>query len=204
MAPITAHAKTKPESFAASPAPVRVEAPQNGAIFNVGTYAALTSGARASQVGDILTVILSERTSATKSTSTATDRNGGFGLTPPTTGPFSLFKPSDVNVSGTQTFKGKGETAQSNSLAGEMSVTVTAVYPNGTMLVRGEKLLTLNRGDEHVRLSGLVRSVDISPDNRVSSSRIADAHILYTGKGEVANASKQGWLQRFFSKVSPF
>jgi flagellar L-ring protein precursor FlgH len=72
------------------------------------------------------------------------------------------------------------------------------------MLIRGEKALTLNRGDEHVQLSGIVRAADIGPDNRISSTRIADARISYTGKGEIARASRQGWLQRFFSMVSPF
>jgi flagellar L-ring protein precursor FlgH len=72
------------------------------------------------------------------------------------------------------------------------------------MRVAGEKLLTLNRGDERVQFSGLIRAADISADNRVFSSRVADARIRYTGKGEIARASKQGWLQRFFSRVSPF
>ena len=72
------------------------------------------------------------------------------------------------------------------------------------MLVRGEKALTLNRGDEFVQISGLVRPADITPDNRVLSTRVADAKITYTGKGEIARASRQGWLQRFFSMISPF
>ena len=90
------------------------------------------------------------------------------------------------------------------ALSGEVSVTIAAVYPNGTMLVRGEKLLTLNRGDERVQISGIVRAMDISPDNRILSTRVADANIRYVGKGEIARASKQGWLQRFFSIISPF
>ena len=83
-------------------------------------------------------------------------------------------------------------------------MTVAAVYPNGTMLVQGEKILTLGRGREYVQLSGLVRAADISADNRVASTRVADARIRYIGKGEIANASRQGWLQRFFSLISPF
>jgi flagellar L-ring protein FlgH len=197
-------AKRPREEFLATPPPPPVSPLANGAIFQAGSYAALSSGARASQVGDMLTVILAERTSASKSNSATTDRGGGIGLTPPTTGPLRFFKPSDVNVSGNQSFKGKGEAAQSNALSGEVTVTIAAVYPNGTMLLRGEKQLTLNRGDERVQISGIARAVDISPDNRILSSRIADAHIIYTGKGEVARASSQGWLQRFFSKVSPF
>lgn len=174
-----------------------------GAIFSAG-YAPLTSGARASQVGDILTVVLVERTQATKTNSAKTGRDGGIGLTPPTTGPLSFFSSSDVNMSGTQSFTGQGAAQQSNALTGEVSVTVVAVRPNGTMLVRGEKALTLNRGDEHIQLSGIVRASDIGPDNRIASTRIADARISYTGKGEIARASRQGWLQRFFSMVSPF
>jgi flagellar L-ring protein FlgH len=200
-----ASARKKPnEDFVATTAPQPSAAPNNGAIFQYGSYAALTSGMRASQIGDILTIVLAERTSASKSNAANTDRTGDIGLTPPTTGPLSAISPSDVNMSGKQSFKGKGNAAQSNALTGEITVTIAALYPNGTMLVRGEKLLTLNRGDERVQLSGIVRSADISTDNRVLSSRIANAHILYTGKGEVARASQQGWLQRFFSRISPF
>ena len=83
-------------------------------------------------------------------------------------------------------------------------MTIAEVYPNGTMLVKGEKLLTLNRGDERVQISGIVRAIDIGSDNRIASTRVADANIRYVGKGEIARASKQGWLQRFFSIISPF
>jgi flagellar L-ring protein FlgH len=196
--------KAPEESFSTSPPLISAPATTPGAIVEVGSYAPLTSGARASRVGDILTVVLMERTTASKSNSATTDRSGGIGLTPPSTGPLNLFKPTDINSGGTQSFKGKGETAQSNTLSGEVSVTIAAVYPNGTMLIRGEKQLTLNRGEERIQISGLVRTADITPDNRVPSTRVADARIRYTGKGEIARASKQGWLQRFFSKVSPF
>ena len=177
--------------------------PANGAIFQ-GSFTPLTSGSKASQPGDIITIDLIERMIAQKSTSASTGRDGNIGLTPPTTGPLSFFSPTDINAGGTQSFKGQGNAAQSNQLSGQLSVTIAEVYPNGTMLVRGEKLLTLNRGDEHVQFSGIVRSADISPDNRISSTRVADARIIYTGKGEIARASRQGWLQRFFSIVSPF
>jgi flagellar L-ring protein FlgH len=198
-------AKKKPaETFPVTLAPPPVAAPSNGAIYQVGHYSPLTSGLRAGQVGDVLTVTLMERTNASKTNSANTGRNGSIGITPPTTGPLSIFDPSDVNFGGTQSFKGKGDAAQSNALSGEITVTVAEIYPNGTMLVRGEKLITLNRGDESVQLSGIVRAADISADNRVASTRIANAHISYTGKGEIASTSRQGWLQRFFSKISPF
>ena len=194
-----------------SPAPVpRLSAvvpvrPANGAIFQSDAgYAPLTSGARASTVGDVVTIVRVERMQATKSAGQTTDKAGGFGLSLPTTGLLSVLNPSDVASSGNQNFKGQGQASQSNALSGEISATVAAVYPNGTMLVHGQKALTLNRGDETVQISGLVRTADIGPDNRVSSTRIADAQISYTGKGEVARAARQGWLSRFFSRVSPF
>lgn len=190
-------------SFAPTLAHPVVPAAANGAIFQ-GSFTPLTSGSRANQPGDILTIDLIERTTAQKSTSATTGRDGSIGLTPPTTGPLSFFSPTDINAGGTQSFKGQGNAAQSNQLSGQLSVTIAEVFPNGTMLVRGEKLLTLNRGDERVQFSGIVRAADISPDNRVPSTRVADARILYTGKGEIARASRQGWLQRFFSIISPF
>lgn len=205
--PISVHAgkrKAAAEDFGVSRPVAPPPAPANGAIFQIERYSPLTSGARASRIGDILTIMLVERTSATKSNSATTGRNGNIGLSPPVTGPLSLFTPGDVNMGGDQSFKGAGQTAQSNALSGELSVTVAAVYPNGTMLVQGEKLLTLNRGDENVQFSGLVRTADIGVDNRVLSTRVASARIRYTGKGEIARASQQGWLQRFFSKISPF
>jgi flagellar L-ring protein precursor FlgH len=107
-------------------------------------------------------------------------------------------------MGGQNTFTGKGAATQSNALNGEITVTIAQVYPNGTMMVKGEKALTLNRGDEFIQISGLVRQADIGPDNRIASTRVADAKIIYKGKGEIANASRQGWLQRFFSAISPF
>lgn len=182
------------------------QARANGSIFQASAgYSALTNGARAAAVGDIITILLVERMQATKSNSAKTNRAGSIGLTPPSTGPFSkLFSPTDIAASGSQGFTGKGDAAQSNALSGEITVTIARVLPNGTMLVRGQKALTLNRGDEFVQVSGLVRQADIGPDNRVLSTRVADARITYSGKGEIARASRQGWLQRFFSTISPF
>ncbi|MEJ7933308.1 flagellar basal body L-ring protein FlgH [Sphingobium sp. AN558] len=178
----------------------------NGSIFQVSMgYTPLTSGARATSVGDIITIVLVERTQATKSNSADTSRSGSLGLTPPSTGVLSkLFSASDVAMGGQNAFTGKGAATQSNALSGEITVTIAQVFPNGTMLVKGEKALTLNRGDEFIQLSGLVRQADIGPDNRIASTRVADARIIYKGKGEIANASRQGWLQRFFSAISPF
>jgi len=213
LSPSTAHAglfgKKKPaEDFSAVRAPVvmPVAAPANGSIFQAQDgYAALYEGTRARRVGDPLTIVLVERTAASKSASSGLDSGGGFGLTPPSTGPLSsLLKPTDIGTSGSRNFKGAGSADQANSLSGEVTVTVAQVLSNGTMLVQGQKRVTLNRGDEFVSIKGLVRTVDIDANNRIPSTRVADAQISYTGKGDVARASRQGWLSRFFSVVSPF
>lgn len=182
------------------PAPVA-----NGAIFQASDgYSPLYEGWKARRVGDPLTIVLVERTIASKSASSKLDSGGSFGITPPTTGALSLFKSTDASLGGNRGFDGKGTTDQSNTLSGEVSVTVAAVYPNGTMLVQGQKRVTLNRGDEFVQIKGIVRTADIGADNTVASTRVADAQISYTGKGDVARASRQGWLSRFFATVSPF
>lgn len=199
--------KQPPEVFTAVRAPVALPPPPpaNGSIFqSADGYAALYEGTRAKRVGDPLTIVLVERTAASKSSTSKLDSAGGFGITPPTTGALSLFKGTDASISGKRNFNGGGTADQANSLSGEVSVTVSQVFPNGTMQVQGEKRVTLNRGDEFVRIKGLVRSADISADNRVPSTRVADAQISYTGKGDVARAGRQGWLGRFFSVISPF
>lgn len=199
--------KKKPvEDFTVTlPAPTPPPPAANGSIFQVSEgYAALHEGTRARRVGDPVTIVLVERTSASKSASTDLDSSGGFSLTPPTTGALSLFSQSDASVSGKRGFKGTGAADQSNALSGEISVTVAAVLPNGTMLVQGQKRVTLNRGDEFVQIKGLIRPTDIDANNRIASTRVADARIAYTGKGDVARAARQGWLSRFFQSISPF
>jgi len=213
MAPAPADAglfggKKKPaEDYSAArplpPVPQAIVA--TGSIFDAGQgYGALYEGWRARRVGDPLTIVLVERTAASKSASSKLDSQGGLSITPPTTGPLGLFNQTDASISGNRNFNGQGQTDQANSLSGEVSVTVAEVYPNGTMLVQGQKRLTLNRGDEWVRIKGIVRTADVDLNNRVFSTRVADAQIAYTGKGDVARAGRQGWLSRFFSVVSPF
>ncbi len=194
-----------PEYRTVYSAPVPAPAPANGAIFQVANgYGGLYEGARARAVGDPLTIILVERTQATKSAGSKLDSGGGFGITPPSTGLLSAVKPTDLKIGGDRNFGGTGTADQSNALSGEISVTVAEVLPNGTMVVQGQKTLTLNRGDEFVQIRGLVRPADIDANNRILSTRVADARIAYTGRGDVARASRQGWLNRFFQTISPF
>jgi flagellar L-ring protein precursor FlgH len=202
---LVAARREPPPSYAPPPPPPLPAAPANGAIFQSGYgYAPLTSGQRAAQVGDVITVVLTERTQGSSVNSSNLSREGSIGLSPPPTGPLSFFSSTDVSMGGNNEFQGAGQTGQSNSLFGEITVTVAEVFPNGAMRVRGEKELRINRGHEFIRISGIVRPGDITADNRVASTRVADARIDYLGRGEIARASRQGWLQRFFTILSPF
>ena len=100
-------------------------------------------------------------------------------------------------------FNGTGAANQSNSLNGRLTVVVTRVYENGNLWIQGEKKLTLNQGEEFVRVAGLVRPEDIQPGNNVDSSRIAQAEISYTGSGGVADSTKQGWFGQIMNQISP-
>ncbi len=197
----------RPAGFAAAlPPPPLAQTPNapDGAIYHAATgYAPLYYGQRASQVGDLVTVILVERTQTSKSASANNQRDGGISLAPPSAGPFS-FDPGILNSSGSSSFKGKGDAAQTSTLRGDLTVTIAEVRPNGTALVRGEKVMQLSQGEEWIQLSGIIRLADIDQDNRIASPRIADARITYAGKGSVQRASREGWLSRFFNIVTPF
>lgn len=196
--------KPAPGFAATMPLPPPPPRAADGAIFNAADgYAALTQGHRAGKVGDPLTIALVERTTSTKAAGSKTERGGSIGVTPPT-GLLSVFSGAGLNASGDSSFKGDGNASQSNALSGEVTVTIVEVRPNGTALVRGEKHLMLSQGKEWIQLSGIVRLADIGADNRVASTRVADARIEYAGNGPVSRASREGWLSKFFSSISPF
>ncbi|AXO62311.1 flagellar basal body L-ring protein FlgH [Pseudomonas sp. phDV1] len=186
----------------------------NGAIYQAGFETNLYDDRKAFRVGDIITITLEERTQASKAASSdiSKDSSANIGLTSLFGGAVSATNPLTRNpmtlssqFSGTRSNQGDSTAAQSNSLSGSVTVTVAEVLPNGVLVVRGEKWLTLNTGDEMVRISGLVRADDISSSNTVSSTRIADARLTYSGTGSFADASQPGWLSRFFlSPMWPF
>ena len=178
-----------------------------GGIFEKTKGGLFATDRRARNVGDILTVSLSESFSATKSQSAASAKTDNFGVTLPTQLPNILtggFTDAGLNGGAARSFSGSGSAAQSNSLSGFLSVTVMRVFDNGNMEIKGQKKLNLNNGDEYVRLTGLVRPQDISASNLVLSNRIADAQITYVGAGETADSARQGWLSKTLRTISPF
>ncbi len=179
--------------------------PADGSIFNASAgYASLYSGLRAHAVGDPVTIQLVESTTTSKSAGSKTQRSGGASITPPTKGPLSFLKPESLKASAESSFKGDGTATQTNSLSGELSVTIAEVRSNGTALLRGEKRMLLSQGQEWIQFSGIVRLADIDQDNRVSSNRVADARIEYAGNGAIQRAGREGWLIKFFNIITPF
>lgn len=198
------------DGFAAAlpPPPPSESAPplaSKGAIFQASAgYAGFHEGNRARRVGDVVTIVLVENLRTDKSASGQTNRNGSASITPPSAGPLGFLNPSALEAGAQGSFKGTGKAAQKSSLSGTIAVTIAELRPNGTARVVGEKRLLLTQGREWVQFSGIVRLADIDIDNRVFSTQVADARIVYSGKGAVQQASKPGWLSRFFNAISPF
>jgi flagellar L-ring protein precursor FlgH len=160
-------------------------------------------------VGDMLTVTLQEKTDAKKNADTETKKENDLAIASATLlgAPITASNREllATKLASNYAFKAEADSAQSNSLTGSVTVTVVEVLANGNLVVQGEKWININQGDEYIRLRGIVRASDINPDNTISSERVANAQIEYSGQGAVASANEQGWLTRFFnSKWMPF
>ena len=189
--------------------PVEQETTQSdfGGIYKKDKGNLFAMEARAHRVGDILTVSFTESFQATKSQNAATSRTSENSVTLPTVMgsilPNSLGNSAELGSSGESTFSGSGSTNQSNSLTGLISVHVVRVYLNGNLEILGQKKLTLNNGDEYIRVSGIVRPSDISSDNVVQSDRIANADINYVGAGDTARTGKKGGYTKMLDTINP-
>lgn len=183
--------------------PAAESAPANGAIYQPGEGLALFEDQKAHRVGDILTVLLVETTTAKSSAATSTSKKTDSSITGPKilgqSVTYNGIEILDNSLGSAHTFDGSGDSTQSNKLEGNIGVIVVQRLPNGNLVIRGEKKLQLNQGDEYVRIEGIVRPQDIAPDNSIPSSRIANARIAYAGKGTLAESNAKGWLARFFS-----
>src|SRR5688572_30898374 len=194
---------SEPDYSATWPEAVPTSAQANGAIYQAGHDIALFENAVARRVGDTLTVRLNERTNASKSSSTSTSKSTSVDMPGPTIAgrPVTANGTEILNmqVDNSSEFDGEGDSSQSNRLEGDITVTVAQRLPNGNLLVRGQKWITINQGREYVRIQGIVRPIDIDPDNSISSLKVADAQIAYGGKGAINDANTPGLLARFFN-----
>ena len=191
--------------------PVEQTVVRTGSIFDNGNRLYPTRRAYQSgdiKVGHLITVVLDETTQASRSGNVTTSRassNDVLGVNQVGAmvpgGAFFL----DLNLSGANiSSEGIGTAGQENSLTGSIAAVVVQVFPNGNLLIEGDKMLTLTEGSEYIKLSGVIRAVDVQPDNTILSRRIANAQISYSGTGDLVAASKPGWLTRALYEVWPF
>jgi flagellar L-ring protein FlgH len=198
-----------PDFAPVQPASLMPPIQNSGSIYQSGYDIRLFEDNKAMRVGDVLTIKFNELTRAKKADDLNAKKDIDISASAPTMFGFALSaltgNDAKTNVAAKRDFKGQGAADQSNSLIGDISVTVVERLPNGNLKVRGEKRVTLNQGDERIKLSGIVRSVDIDPANTISSDKVADATIMYIGEGAMADASKMGWLGRIlYSPWFPF
>jgi flagellar L-ring protein precursor FlgH len=193
-------------AYAATRAPDMTPPTTNvGAIFQPGYEIRLFEDVKARRVGDTLTVLLTERNTATKDADSTASRSAKTTVQTPIIlgqqGAQLLGYDPKSSLEASNDFTGKGSSNQSNALRGSISVTVVEVLPNGYLRIQGEKRMGLNQGNEYIKLSGIVRPVDIDPANTVDSSKVADATMVYNGEGQIDDANRMGWLQRFFTSI---
>jgi len=200
---LAACATDRPPEDPAYDFPEEPPAPITGAIYQAGRDVPLFENTTAHRVGDTITIRLVEETNAEKSSSTSTSKSSSATIA----GPVVAGRPVTVHgaeilsgsLSGDTAFDGKGDSKQSNRLEGDLTVIVQRRMPNGNLLVRGQKWITINTGKEFVKIEGIVRPIDVEPDNSIASTKVANAVISYGGRGTLADASKPGLLARFFN-----
>jgi flagellar L-ring protein precursor FlgH len=167
---------------------------------------------RASQVGDLVTIDVDENPRAIGDASTQMDRqssfqfgiSGLFGLTAALQTAYPQLDPSRlVDMMSQSGFDGSGNTHRGSNIRAQIAVRVRRVLPNGDLFVEGTKIMMVNEEELHIYVSGVIRPQDIEQDNSISSSRIADAEVEFTGRGDLTQNQRQGWLARLLGEVNP-
>jgi flagellar L-ring protein precursor FlgH len=189
--------------FKARPQEVAYPQPKNGSIFQSAAYRPLLEDRRARLVGDTMTIVINERTSAGKTAGNSASKTGSVDMGAPTIFGTTIDTLS-AGGSSSSSFAEKGATSSSNTFSGTIGVTVIDVLQNGNLLVSGEKQVALDKGVEYVRFSGVVNPDDIVTGNRVSSAAVAEAKFEYRTNTRVDMAEFMSSLGRFFYSISPF
>ncbi len=197
--PMTARPQYRSDSLAASLA-------ATGSIYQAGAARTLFEDRRARNVGDTITVTITENTAASTKSSTNVSKTGTISAAAgPIVGiPGKTFQGMELKGNSSNVANGKGDAAATNVFTGTITVTVIEVLANGNLLVSGEKQVAIGHGQEYVRLSGVVNPYFVNAANTIASSQIADARIEYKESGTISEAQVMGWLARFFLSFLPF
>ena len=193
------------QPMSARPEPAPQVQSANGSIYGAATRP-MFEDRRARLVGDTLTVNIVEKTQASKNANTSATRAADttVGISSLVGVPGKFLAPLSVGAKDDTSFAGKGASAANNTFTGTMTVTVIEVYPNGNLLVSGEKQVAINQGQEFIRFSGVVNPNYVTSSNTVQSVQVADARVEYRGSGYIDEAQTMGWMQRIFMNILPF
>ena len=188
------------------PTPRQENLAASGSIYQPGYSRTLFEDRRARYVGDTMTIVISEKTSASTKSNTNVKRDTSISASVPLVKglPGKSFQGMGLSAESSNSLDGKGDKAANNAFTGNITVTVIEVLPNGNLLVSGEKQVSVGHGTEYIRLSGVVNPYFISVANSISSANVADARIEYKEAGVISEAQAMGWLARFFMNVLPF
>ncbi len=201
---------TTPTSIVEVPTTARpqvqtTQANGNGTIYQASAYRPLFEDRRARHVGDVLTIVINEKTQAGKQASSNGSKDGSIDSSVGAFAGLSLGKLQrlGINAESSTQYADKSAINSSNNFTGNVTVTVIEVLPNGNMVVAGEKQIALDKGTEYIRLSGVVQPDTVQAGNTVSSAKVADARIEYRTSAKLDSAEVMGWLARFFLSFIP-
>ena len=173
----------------------------------------LLQDTRALHVGDIVVISIDEQADAKGDATTklnkSTDRNAGadavLGLLPALKRLNPEMDTSKlIQLAAASNFAGNGETTRTGTLQGSIAVRVAKQLPNNDFYIEGTKVVMINNEEYHLYISGLIRPADVGPNNSVASSRVADAQIEFTGRGDIADQVNRGWLTKLLDWMNPF
>ncbi|MDX8403845.1 MAG: flagellar basal body L-ring protein FlgH [Mariprofundaceae bacterium] len=184
---------------------------ESGSLWN-NSGSKMFTDPRARDVGDLITILVVESASATRSLGTKKSKSSSrkTGLDAFLGAETNIFPKAGitpsaaVDISDSKNFDGSGSTTNSDTLQASVTAVVTKVYPNGNMKILGRRQVTINHQPQELSFSGIVRPLDISPDNTITSAKVAQAVISYGGGGELATVAHEGWLGRTLDQVWPF
>ena len=189
----------------ARPQPQAVQTASNGAIYQVAAYRPLFEDRRARHVGDVLTIVINEKTQAGKQASSNASKTSEVdsSISAVAGVPLKTLQGLGINAEASNQYDDKSALNSSNTFSGSVTVTVIEVLPNGNLIVAGEKQIALDKGTEYIRLSGVVQPDTIQAGNTVSSAKVADARLEYRTSAKFDTAEVMGWLGRFFLSFIP-
>jgi flagellar L-ring protein precursor FlgH len=201
---------TTPSSIVQQPTTARPQAlptqvAGNGAVYQTAAYTPLFEDRRARHVGDVLTIVINEKTQAAKAASSNGAKTGAIDSSISAVAglPLKTFQGVGLKADSSAEYDDESAVNSSNTFSGNVTVTVVEVLPNGNLMVAGEKQIALDKSTEYIRLSGVVQPDTIQAGNTVSSAKVADARIEYRTSAKLDSAEVMGWLARFFLSFIP-